>query len=158
MNGVQHYVWRAVDQRGVCLGVLPARRRDTYAARTFLRKLLKSQEYTPRALITNKLRSYGAAKREVMVSVCHRHSKSLNNRAENSHQRTRQREYATRRFAPHQGHASRFCAVHDPVYQHFRPPQHQLDAATHRDTLTDRHDTWNQITGDLLSQPHSAAA
>ncbi len=88
-------------------------------------------------MITDKLRSYGAAKREVMASVEHRQSKYLNNRAENSHQRTRQREYAMRRFASPE-HASRFCAVHDPGYQHFRPPQHQLDAAAHRDTLTDR--------------------
>ncbi len=76
MNGVQHYLWRAVDQRGVCLGVLVTRRRDMYAARKFLRKLLKSQEYTPRVLITDKLRSYGAAKREVMASVEHRQSTS----------------------------------------------------------------------------------
>ncbi len=63
-----------------------------YAARRFLRKLLKAQEYTLRVLITDKLRSYGAVKREVMASVEHRQSKYLNNRAENSHQRTRQRE------------------------------------------------------------------
>ncbi len=131
MNGVQHYLWRAVDQRGVCLGMLVTRRRDTHAARKFLRKLLKSPEYTPRVLITDKLRSYGAAKRHAMASVEHRQSKYLNNRAENSHQRTRQREYAMRRFKS-PGHVSRFCAVHDPIYQHFRPPQHQLDAAAHR--------------------------
>ncbi len=71
MNWVQHYLWRAVDQRGACLGVLVTRRRDAHAARTFLRKLLKSQGYTPWALITDKLRSHGAAKREVMASVCH---------------------------------------------------------------------------------------
>ncbi len=82
---------------------------------------------------------------------------NLNNRAENSHQRTRQREYATRRFAS-PAHASRFCSVHDPVYQHFRPRQHQLDAATHRAILTDRHTAWTQITDDLLTQAHSAAA
>ncbi len=108
---------------------------DTRAARKFLRKLLKSSEYTPRVLITDKLCSYGAAKREVMASVEHRQSKYLNNRAENSHQCTRLREYAMRRFAS-PGHASRFCAVHDPIYQHFRPPQHQLDAAAHRAILT----------------------
>ncbi len=140
MNGVQHYLWRAVDQRGVCLGVLVTRHRETHAARKFLRKLLKSQEYTPRVMITDKLRSYGAAKRQIMASVEHRQSKYLNNRAENSHQRTRQREYAMRRFSS-PGHASRFCAVHDPVYQHFRAPHHRLDAATHRAILTDRHTT-----------------
>ncbi len=64
-----------VQALGGCLGVLVTRRRDTYAARKFLRRLLKSQGYTPRALITDKLRSYGAAKRHVMVSVCHRQSK-----------------------------------------------------------------------------------
>ncbi len=157
MNGVQHYVWRAVDQRGTCLGVLVTRRRDTDTAHTFLRRLLKSQGYTPRVLSTDKLRSYGGAKREVMASVCHRHSKYLNNRAENSHQRTRHREYAMRRFAL-PGHASRLRAVHDPVYQHFRAPQHQMDAATHRAALTDGHTTWNEITADLLTQAGVAAA
>ncbi len=127
--------WFQTAARGVCLGVLVTRRRDTHAARKFLRRLLKSQEYTPRrVLITDKLRSYGAAKREVMASVEHRQSKYLNNRAENSHQRTRLREYAMRRFAS-PVHASRFCAVHDPIYQHFRAPQHQLDAAAHRAIL-----------------------
>ncbi len=114
MNGVQHYLWRAVDQRGVCLGLLVTRRRGTYAARKFLWKLLKSQEYTPRVMITDKLCSHEAAKRQVMALVEHRKSKYLNNRAENSRQRTRQREYAMRRFASlSPGHASRFCTPQD---------------------------------------------
>lgn len=90
-------------------------------------------------MITDKLRSYGAAKRAVMASVEHCSHKGLNNRAENSHQRTRQREYAMRRFKS-AAHAERFYSTHDPIYQHFRPPHHRLDAGTHRTTtLTKRH-------------------
>ncbi len=81
----------------------------------------------------------------------------MKNWAEDSLQCTRQGEYAMRRFKS-SGHASRFCAVHDPVYQHFRPPQHQMDTAAHLAILTDRHDMWSQITDDLLRQAHSGAA
>jgi putative transposase len=154
INGVQQYLWRAVDQRGICLGIMVSHSRDTHTARKFLRKLLKSEQYVPRVLITDKLRSYGAAKRQVMASVEHRSHKGLNNRAENSHQRTRQRECAMRRFKT-SGHAERFCSAHDLIYQHFRPPQHRLNAGAHRSTLTEQHATWNDITVGLL---HAAAA
>ncbi len=103
-------------------------------------------------MITDKLRSYGAAKRHVMASVEYRQSKYLNNRAENSHQRTRQHEYAMRRFKFPQG------TPHGSVPSTTRSisisghSQHQLDAAAHRAILHDRHTTWNQITGDLLTQ------
>ncbi len=66
INGVQRYLWRAVDQHGITLGMLVTRRRDASAASRFLRKLLKSEQYVPRVLVTDKLRSYGAAKRHVL--------------------------------------------------------------------------------------------
>src|SRR5215469_16850293 len=90
--GVKHWLWRAVDQAGVVLDVLVQRRRNKQAAKRLLRKLLKKQMRPPRVMITDKLASYGAAKREVMPSIEHRQHKGLNNRAENSHQPTRRRE------------------------------------------------------------------
>src|SRR3982751_391407 len=82
--GKKHWLWRAVDQSGVVLDILVQSRRDKHAAKRLLRKLLKKQMRSPRLLITDKLRSYGAAKREIMPGVEHRQHKGLNNRAENS--------------------------------------------------------------------------
>src|ERR1700712_1316673 len=81
--GVQHWLWRAVDQNGMVLDILVQSRRDTKAAKRLLRKLLKRQCRAPRVMITDKLASYGAAKCKLMLSVEHRKHKGLNNRAEN---------------------------------------------------------------------------
>ena len=89
--GKRHWLWRAVDQEGFVLDVLVQSRRDRNAARRLMRKLLKAQGRAPRVLITDKLKSYAAAKRTVMPGVEHRQHKGLNNRAENSHQPTRRR-------------------------------------------------------------------
>src|SRR3981081_479908 len=89
INGRLHYLWRAVDQDGDVLDILVQSRRDKKAAKKFFRKLLKRLQYVPRAIITDKLRSYTAAKAEVMPSVEHRRQKYQNNRMENSHQPTR---------------------------------------------------------------------
>ncbi|MDQ0688799.1 putative transposase [Streptomyces achromogenes] len=97
INGVQRYLWRAVDQDGNVLDILVQNRRDKAAARRFFRRLMKKTRTVPRVIVTDKLRSYGAAHREVMPSVEHRQSKYLNNRAENSHQPTRQRERAMKK-------------------------------------------------------------
>nr|WP_084698672.1 IS6 family transposase [Roseomonas aerilata] len=98
INGLTHWLWRAVDQAGMVLDVLVQRRRDKQAAKRLLRKLLKRQMRPPRVMITDKLASYGAAKEEVMPSVEHRQHKGLNNRAENSRQPTRRRERQMKRF------------------------------------------------------------
>jgi DDE domain len=87
-----------VDPHGNVLDILVTSRRNTRAATRFFRKLLKGLEYVPRVLITDKLRSYAAARRRVLRSVTHRQSKYLNNRAENSHQTTRHRERAMKKF------------------------------------------------------------
>jgi putative transposase len=87
-----------VDQAGVVLDVLVQRRRDKRAAKRLLRKLLKRQMRSPRVMITDKLASYGAAKREVMPTIEHRQHKGPNNRAENSHQPTRRRERQMKQF------------------------------------------------------------
>jgi putative transposase len=84
INGITHYLWRAVDQRGNVLDVLVQSRRNAKAAKRFFRKLLKGLRFVPRVLVTDKLASYGVARRELMPWVTHRQSKYLNNRAENS--------------------------------------------------------------------------
>ncbi len=96
--GVKHWLWRAVDQNGMVLDILVQSRRDTKAAKRLLCKLLKKPCRPPRIMITDKLPSYKAAKRQIMSSVEHRKHKGLNNRAENSHQPTQRRERQTKRF------------------------------------------------------------
>jgi putative transposase len=98
IKGEHHYPWRAVDQHGNVLDILVQRRRDKKAAKKFFRKLLKGLTYVPRVVITDKLKSYGATKRKVLPGVEHRQHRYLNNRAENSHQPTRQRERRMQRF------------------------------------------------------------
>src|SRR5207237_6389440 len=98
IQGKLQYLWRAVDQDGEVLDILVQSRRNKRAAKKFLRKLLKGFQYVPRAIITDKLRSYAAAKAEVMPSVEHPQKGRLNNRAENSHQPTRERERRMRGF------------------------------------------------------------
>jgi putative transposase len=110
INGRLHYLWRAVDQDGDVLDILVQRRRDKKAAKKFFRKLLKGLRYVPRVIITDKLRSYSAAKAEVLPSVDHCRSKWANNRAENSHQPTRLRERVMRRFKS-ASHAQRFLSA-----------------------------------------------
>src|SRR5215213_7099388 len=137
INGQQHYLWRAGDQDGNVLDILVQRRRNTAAARKFFRKLLSGLQYVPRVLITDKLASYGAAKREVLPSVEHRQHKGLNNRAENSHQPTRERERRMRQFKS-PGHAQRFLAAYGPIAGHFRPRRHRLAATAYRQTRQER--------------------
>ena len=81
-NGRLYYLWRAVDQDGDALDILVQRRRDKKAAKKFFRKLLKGLMYVPRVIVTDKLKSYGAAKREILPGVEHRQHRYLNNRAE----------------------------------------------------------------------------
>ncbi len=146
IKGVQHYLWRAVDQDGHVLDILMQPRRDKRAAVRFLRRLLKSPAYVPRVVITDKLASYGAAMRGVLPSVEHRRHKGLNNRAENSHQPTRERERRMRRFKD-PGHAQRFLAAHGPIATHFRPRRHRLTAEAYRETRAERFATWLAVTG-----------
>src|SRR5919107_936328 len=119
IRGQKHWLWRAVDQHGAVLDILVQSRRNAKAAKRLLRKLLKRQGTAPRVMITDKLASYGAAKREIMPGVEHRQHRGLNNRAENSHQPTRRGERIMKRFKS-AGHAQRFLSVHDQVANLFR--------------------------------------
>ncbi len=143
---VQYYLWRAVDSEGNVLEVLLQRRRDTNAAKRFFCKLLKKQGFVPRVIVTDKLKRYEAAKKQVMPRVEHRQQKGLNNRAENSHQPTRVRERRMRRFKS-LGQAQQFLSAFEPIRDHFHPKQHQLTAKRYREQLRQRFQDWREVTG-----------
>ncbi len=145
IRGQRHYLWRAVDQDGNVLDILVQSHRNKKAAKRFFRKLLKGLQYVPRMIITDKLKSYGAAKREILPGVEHRQHKRLNNRAENSHQPTRLREKKMRKFKSAK-HAQRFLSAFGPISQHFQPRRHRLSAREYRAILQGRFQTWNEIT------------
>src|ERR671927_1624273 len=119
IRGKVHYLWRAVDRHGTVLDVLVQSRRSAKAAKRFFKKLLKGLQYVPRLLVTDKLKSYGVAKRKILPGVEHRQSRYLNNRAENSHRPTRRRERQMQRFKS-AGQAQRFLSAQGPIYGHFR--------------------------------------
>jgi putative transposase len=145
IRGELHYLWRAVDQDGVVLDILVQARRDTKAARRFFKRLLRGLQYVPRVIVTDKLRSYGAAKREVLPDVEHRQSRYLNNRAENSHRPTRRRERQMQHFKlPHQ--AQEFLFAHSFIYGHFRPRRHRMAASSHRAARATAFNVWQQET------------
>jgi putative transposase len=145
IQGVQHYLWRAVDQNGVVLDVLVQARRDAEAARRLFRRLLKDLRYVPRAIVTDKLRSYGVAQRQLLPGVEHRQSRYLNNRAENSHRPTRRRERQMQRFKSSQ-QAQDFLSAHSFIYGHFRPRRHRIAADTYRAIRSDAFKIWHQET------------
>jgi hypothetical protein len=145
INGKTHYLWRAVDQHGNVLDILVQSRRNKAAAKKFFRKLLKDCQYVPRVIITDKLGSYEAAKKEVLPSVEHRRHKRLNNRAENSHQPTRQRERTMRHFTS-AGHAQRFLAAFEPIREHFCSRRHRLKAEAYRQERAQRFLVWNEVS------------
>ena len=127
------------------LDILVQKRRNARAAKRFLRKLLKGLRYVPRAMVTDKLPSYGATREELLRAVEHRRGGRLNNRAENSHQSTRERE-RLRRFKS-MPHAQRFLSVHAAVSNHFRPCRHRLRARHYREMMHRRFADWRAITG-----------
>ena len=146
INGRIHYLWRAVDQDGDVLDILVQRRRDKKAAKKFLRKLLKGLRYAPSMLITDKLKSYSAAKAEVLPSVEHCQQKYENNRAENSHQPTRLREKVMRRFNS-MGHAQRFLSVFGVITSHLRVGRHLYTASGYRAVMDLRFARWDEAIG-----------
>ncbi len=150
IRGERHYLWRAVDQGGQVLDILVQRRRDKTAAKKFFCKLLKGVTYVPRVIITDQLKSYGAALREVLLSVDHRQHRYLNNRAENSHQPTRQRERRMGRFKS-SDHAQRFLSAYGPITSHFRPRRHRFSAPEYRQQMARQFQTWREITGTTLA-------
>jgi putative transposase len=146
IRGERHYLWRAVDQDGDVLDILVQRYRNTYAAKRFFRKLLKGQERTPLELVTDKLKSYGAARVSVMPSVEHNTVRYANNQAEVSHQPTRQRERQMRGFkSPEQ--AQRFLSVHGVIQNFFRLARHRMRPEHYRLLRARSFEAWSVATG-----------
>ncbi|WP_371101158.1 IS6 family transposase [Streptomyces sp. PU_AKi4] len=146
INREHKYLWRAVDAAGTVPDILVHNRRDKAAAKRFFGKLMKATQSVPRVIVTDKPRSYGAAHREAMPSVEHRCHKGLNNRAENSHQPTRQRERAMKSF-PSVGGAQRFLSASSGISPHFRPRRHLMTASDYRAEMTARFAIKEQVTG-----------
>src|ERR687894_827832 len=144
--GVQHWLWRAVDQTGMVLDVLVQSRRGKRAAKRLLRKLLKRQCRAPRVMVTDKLASYGAAKKELMPGVEHRRRKGLNNRAENSHRPTRRRERQMKRFkSPRQ--AQRFLSAHGQISNLFHLRRDHVTASEYRAARVRAFEMWADMSG-----------
>jgi putative transposase len=126
------------------------KRRDRKAAKRLLRKLLKKNAMAPRVMITDKLGSYGAARRDMGLSIEHRQHKGLNNQAENSHQPTRRRERQMKRFKSAR-QAQRFLSIHDPINNLFHVWRHRLTAATYRKAREATFEAWADITSVALA-------
>ena len=127
INGKQHYLWRAVDQDGEVVDVFLQAKRDGVAAKRFFKRLLRSHAGAPRKIVTDKLRSYGVAHRELIPESIHETRQYANNRAEQSHEPTRMRERFMRRFKSTQ-QAQRFLSVHAAVYNLFNLGRHLVSA------------------------------
>jgi putative transposase len=142
---MESYLWRAVDQDGQVLDILLQTHRSKPAAKRFFKKLLKGLRSVPRVVVTDKRRSYGAALKELMPGVEPRQHKGLNNRAELSHQPTRQQERPRRRFKS-AGQAQRFLSAHAPINHWFRCRRHLLTAADARAVRAPAFVTWQPVT------------
>jgi putative transposase len=149
INGKKHWLWRAVDQHGAVLDALVQSRRDKHAAERLMRKLLKKHDRAPRVLITDKLKSYAAANKDLGPDIEHRQHKGLNNRAENSHQPTRVREKVMRRFKSAR-HLQRFTSVNDQVANLFMHCRYNTNAQEKRAERTQAFAAWEAVTGHSM--------
>jgi transposase-like protein len=131
IGGRRIYLWRAVDDEGEVLDILVQNKRNKAAAVKLMRKLLKKQGFAPSVLVTDKLRSYSAAKAEIGLSAHHEQGLRKNNRAENSHQPVRRRERKLQRFKS-PGSAQRFLSAHSAVYNTFNIQRHLISRRTLR--------------------------
>lgn len=131
IRGQQHYLWRAVNQDGDELDILVQRRRNKHAALRFFRKLFRKTGIRPHKIVTDKLRSYRAALKELPTGTPHVTDRYQNNRAELSHQPTRQRERKMRRFKS-QRQAQQFLSFHGVVNNLFRLQRHMMSAKNYR--------------------------
>jgi transposase-like protein len=139
--GTQFWLWRAVDDEGEVLDLLVQRRRDKAAAVKLMRNLLKKQGFAPDVLVTDKLRSYGAAKSEMKLSARHEQGLRKNNRAENSHQPTRRRERKMQR-SKSAGSAQRLLSIHSAVHNTFNVQRHLTSRRTLRVLRDEAFRTW----------------
>ena len=142
IRGKQLYLWRAVDQDGEVVDVYLQARRDGTTARRFFKRLLRNNRGDPRKILTDKLRSYGVAHRELIQGTIHDTTQYGNNRAELSHQPTRVREQVMRRYKSLQ-QAQRFLSVHAAVYNLFNLGRHLVSARNDRFFRLRAFASWN---------------
>jgi len=145
IRGKQHFLYRAVDQDGDVVEILVQKRRDSKAVVQFFRKLMKGQGGEPRRLVTDELKSYPAAHRQIMPEVVHITDRYANNRVEVSHEPTRQRERLMRRFKS-VAQAQRFLSVHGMVQNLFQLGRHLMRAGNYRLFRTRAFARWQQVT------------
>ena len=145
INGERQYLWRAVDQDGDLIDIFVQLRRDARAARRFFRQLLNSQRQEPVRLVTDKLGSSRVAHRDVMPLVTHDTTRYANNRAEVSHQPTRQRERQMRGFTS-SAHAQWFLHVHGIIQNLCRVGRHRLKSVHHRMLRARAFTVWTAVT------------
>jgi transposase-like protein len=138
------YLWRAVDAEGEVLDVLVQSKRNKHAALKLMRKLLKKYSFVPDRLITDDLRSYGAAARDLWIENRHERGQWKNNRVENSHQPTRRRERKMQRFKS-PGSGQKFLSTHAAVYNTFNVQRHLTSARTHRSFRAAAMNTWRAV-------------
>jgi len=143
IHGKQHYLWRAVDQDGEVVDVFLQARRDGSAAKRFFRRLLRSYGGEPRKIVTDKLRSYPVARREVIPEVIHVTDRYANNRAEQSHEATRVKERGMRRFKS-MVQAQRFVTAHAAVSNLFNLGRHLVRAEQYRNLRTSAFSEWSR--------------
>ncbi len=143
INGKQHYLWRAVDQDGEVVDVYLQAKRDGAAAKRFFQRLIKSNQGEPRKIVTDKLRSYGVAHREVIPEAIHDTQQYANNRAEQSHESTRVRERGMRRFKS-TSQAQRFLSAHAAVYHLFNRGRHLVSANQYRSLRISAFSEWSR--------------
>jgi putative transposase len=139
------YLWRAVDDEGEVLDMLVQRRRDERAAVRLMRKLIRKLDFAPDVLVTDKLRSYGAAIRSIGLTCRHEQGMRKNNRAENSHQPVRRRERKMQRFKS-AGSAQRFLSAHAAVYNVFNIQRHLISRQTLRNFRAEAMAAWRAVT------------
>jgi putative transposase len=129
---VQHYLWRAVDQHHVVLDILVQARRDAQAATRLFKRLLMGLQYELQVIVTDKLRSYDVAQRQ-LLSWRRAPAEPIFERAETSHRPTRRRERQMQRFKSSR-QAQHFLSAHSFISGHFRPRRHQLTACAYRES------------------------
>jgi putative transposase len=143
INGKQHYLWRAVDQDGEVVDVYLQVKRDGATAKRFFKRLLRSHGSEPRKIVTDKLRSYPVAHREVIPESIHVTDRYANNRAEQSHESTRVRERGMRKFKS-VGQAQKFLSAHAAVYNLFNLGRHLTRAQHYRDLRISAFSEWER--------------
>ena len=144
INGRQHYLWRAVDQDGDVVDVYLQAKREGAAAKQFFKRLLRSHGCEPRKIVTDELRSYGVAHRELIPETIHSFQQYENNRTEQSHEATRVRERGMRRFKSTR-QPQRFVTVHAAVSNLFNLDRHPVHAQHYRDLRISAFTEWSRV-------------